>query len=198
MRGTSSAGFLFEGSAGSEQILDQPYSEIHGQTMTPVAHLLWSSLWAGVAASAVEAARRRLRAQARSGAPPFQMAAYTRAAAALRALRALTTGALERFEAICDDPSRIGALDQQHGFAALKVDTSRLAVEATLNALQACGLGGYRTDGEASVARQVRDILSAPLMINNERILADGALASLMTATPLELFDPAASPRRPL
>ena len=40
---------------------------------------------------------------------------------------------------------------------------------------RACGLAGYRNDGEFSVGRHLRDALSAPIMINNDRILANTA-----------------------
>ena len=50
MRGTRSAGFAMVAKGHELQVLAQPYAEIHAQTMTPVAHLLWSSVWAGVAA----------------------------------------------------------------------------------------------------------------------------------------------------
>ena len=41
---------------------------IHAQTMMPVAHLVWSAAWAGIATSAVERARAFVRKAAhRSG-----------------------------------------------------------------------------------------------------------------------------------
>ena len=39
--------------------------------------------------------------------------------------------------------------------------------------MQACGLSGYRNDGEFSIGRHLRDVLSSPIMINNDRILAN-------------------------
>ena len=42
-----------------------------------------------------------------------------------------------------------------------------------MSAMRACGLSGYRNDGEFSVGRHLRDVLSAPIMINNDRILAN-------------------------
>jgi acyl-CoA dehydrogenase len=53
-----------------------------------------------------------------------------------------------------------------------------------MSALRACGLSGYRNDGEFSVGRYLRDVLSSPIMINNDRILANAAAASLMGAVP--------------
>jgi acyl-CoA dehydrogenase len=66
----------------------------------------------------------------------------------------------------------------------LKVNASELAVSTVMSAMQACGLSGYRNDSEFSVARHLRDIVSSPIMINNDRILANLANASLLSAVP--------------
>ena len=42
------------------------------------------------------------------------------------------------------------------------------------------GIAGYREDGELSVARHLRDVFSAKLMINNERIYATNAALLLV------------------
>jgi acyl-CoA dehydrogenase len=55
--------------------------------------------------------------------------------------------------------------------------------------MQASGLSGYRTDGEFSIGRHLRDILSAPIMINNDRILANLATASLLSGAPVSVRD---------
>ena len=70
-----------------------------------------------------------------------------------------------------------------------KVDASELAVETVMSAMQACGIAGYRNDGEFSVGRHLRDMLSAPIMISNDRILANIATASLMSGVPASLRD---------
>jgi acyl-CoA dehydrogenase len=68
-----------------------------------------------------------------------------------------------------------------------KVQASELAAATVLSALRACGLAGYRNDGEFSIGRHLRDVLSAPLMINNDRILADLATSTLMTPLPTSI-----------
>jgi acyl-CoA dehydrogenase len=62
----------------------------------------------------------------------------------------------------------------------LKVNASELAIRTVMSAMQTCGLGGYRNDGEYSVTRHLRDVLSSSIMINNDRILANEATASLL------------------
>ena len=66
----------------------------------------------------------------------------------------------------------------------LKVNASELAIATVMSAMQACGLSGYRNDGEFSVARHLRDVLSSSVMINNDRILANIASASLLVDVP--------------
>jgi len=55
--------------------------------------------------------------------------------------------------------------------------------------MRACGLAGYRNDGEFSVTRHLRDILSASIMINNDRILASAANAAMLVEVPARLRD---------
>src|ERR1700675_1091851 len=54
MRGTCSAGFELKFKGTAEQIFPEAYDKIHAQTMTPVAHLCWSSTWAGIEVEAME------------------------------------------------------------------------------------------------------------------------------------------------
>ena len=194
MRGTRSAGFTLKACGVASQILPEPYADIHARTMTPVAHLLWSSVWAGVSAAAVERARLFTRKAARrSEGQALGSAHFTRAASSLRQLRALISSALSRFEAIQDNPAALTTMDFQTGITLLKVDASELAVTTVMSAMRACGLAGYRNDGDASLGRWLRDILSAPLMINNDRILANIGPSGLMseTARSLRSGDPA-------
>jgi len=191
MRGTCSAGFRLIASAASEQILPVPYDEIHTRTMMPVAHLLWSSAWAGIAAAAVERTRAFVRKarQRADGALPPGAGHLTRANASVQKLRGLIANALQRFELAADDPATLESLEFQTAMNLLKVNASELAVATVMSAMQASGLAGYRNDGEFSIGRHLRDILSAPIMINNDRILANLGAASLLSSVPASIRD---------
>jgi len=191
MRGTCSAGFRLQAAGVSEQILPVGYDTIHAQTMMPVAHLLWSGAWAGIAASAVERARNFVRKAAHraEGALPPGAAHLTRAQASLRTLHGLVADAVRRFENAADDPVALESVDFQTRMNMLKVNASELAVATVMSAMQTCGLAGYRNDGEFTLSRHLRDILSAPIMINNDRILANLATASLLGGIPASLRD---------
>ncbi len=191
MRGTCSAGFALSASGCDDQILPVPYDGIHNRTMTPTAHLFWSGVWAGIAAAAVERAQVFTRKAARQGGGqmPPGAAHFTRASTSLGTLRNLIGASLRRYERALGDDAWLDSLDFQTAITLLKVEASELAVATVLSALRACGLSGYRGDGEASVSRHLRDVLSAPLMINNDRILASLATAALMAPIPSSLTE---------
>jgi acyl-CoA dehydrogenase len=191
MRGTCSPGFVLKGRGEIEQVLPEPYPRIHAHTMMPVAHLTWSAVWSGLAAGAVERARRFVRASARRGGGqlPPGAAHLTRATISLRTLRGIVASALQRFETLSTKGDELESLDFQNAMNLLKVNASELAITTVMSCLQACGLAGYRNDGEFSVSRHVRDALSSSLMINNDRILASAASASMLIETPSLLRD---------
>jgi acyl-CoA dehydrogenase len=191
MRGTCSAGFKLVASGLREQILPVTYEKIHSHTMMPFAHLVWSSAWAGIAAASVERARAFVRkAMHRSGGTlPPGAAHLTRAGASLKTLRSLIATATQRFEAAASDPAMLESIEFQTGMNMLKVNASELAVATVMSAMQTCGLSGYRNDSEFSIGRHLRDILSSPIMISNDRILANVATASVLGTTPESLRD---------
>jgi acyl-CoA dehydrogenase len=191
MRGTCSAGFELKVRAPADRIFPESYEKIHAQTMTPVAHLCWSSVWAGIAAASVDRAQRFIRKAARgaNGQMPPGAAHFTAAKMSLAKLRALITANLDNYAAREHDDRALSAIDFQSSINLLKVQASELAVETVMSAMRACGLSGYRNDGEFSVGRLLRDVLSSPLMINNERILANIATSSLMSGVPTSLRD---------
>ncbi len=191
MRGTCSAGFELKAKAPAEQVFPEAYEKIHAQTMTPVAHLCWSSVWAGIAAASVDRAQRFIRKAARGtgGQMPPGAAHFTAAKMSLAKLRAIITANLDSYAAREHDERALSSLDFQSSINLLKVEASELAVQTVMSAMRACGLSGYRNDGEFTVGRLLRDVLSSPLMINNERILSNIATSSLMSGVPTSLRD---------
>jgi acyl-CoA dehydrogenase len=186
MRGTHSEGFTLRARAAADQIMPEPYDRIHAQTMVPFAHLLWGSVWAGIAAAAAGKAQAFIRHAVRgsNGQMPPGAAHFTQAVSTLRTLRGVLAANLRSYEAIMSDEKAISSLEFQAMITLTKVQASELAVTTVLSALRACGLSGYRNDTEFTIGRLLRDVLSAPLMINNDRILTNLATTSLMTPLP--------------
>lgn len=191
MRGTCSAGFKLNFKGAAEQIFPVAYERIHAQTMTPVAHLCWSSVWAGIAAAAADRAQLFIRKAARGagGNMPPGAAHFTAAKMTLTKLRAIIAANLQFYEARERDERALSSVDFQSSINLLKVEASELAVAAVMHAMRACGLSGYRNDTDVSIGRHLRDVLSAPIMINNDRILASIGTATLMSAVPESLRD---------
>lgn len=191
MRGTCSSGFTLRATGAEAQIFPDPYERIHAKTMVPVHHLAWSSVWAGIAAGAVERAKDFVRHAARkaSGALPPGAAQLTEARATLEKLRALVTSSLRAFEDRTDDEPALRSLEFQVLINLTKVEASELALAAVMMAGRTCGLSGYRNDSEFSIGRHLRDILSAPIMISNDRIRTNIASASVMAGIPAGLYD---------
>ena len=191
MRGTCSAGFELKFKGSSKQIFPEGYDKIHAQTMTPVAHLCWSSAWAGIAAASVARAQAFIRKAARGagGQMPPGAAHFNAARMKLAKLRAIITANLDHYAAHEHDERVLSSIDFQSSINLLKVEASELAVETVMSTMRACGLAGYRNDGDFSVGRLLRDVLSSPIMINNDRILSNIATTSLMSAVPAGLRD---------
>ncbi len=189
MRGTHSEGFTLRANAAAEQMLPEPYERIHAQTMVPYAHLLWGSVWAGIAAAAAGKAQTFIRHAMRhaNGQMPPGAAHFTQAVSTLRTLRGVLSSALRAYETALADERAIAGLEFQSMITLTKVQVSEMAVSVVLGAMRACGLSGYRNDTEFSIGRHLRDVLSAPLMINNDRILGNLATTSLMTPLPTSI-----------
>jgi acyl-CoA dehydrogenase len=186
MRGTCSAGFELKARGTVDQILPDPYPKIHARTMVPVSHLAWSGVWAGIAADAVNRARKFMRHAGRrkDAQLPPGASHLARAIATLQVLRGSVASALQVYEISSNKDDELESVDFQTAMNLLKVNASELAISTVMSALQACGLSGYRNDTEFSITRHLRDVLSAPIMINNDRILGNAALAALLVDIP--------------
>ena len=109
----------------------------------------------------------------------------TRARVTLETLRSAIRAGLSTFERHAAEPGGLTSMNAQLALNFLKVEASELAVTTVMSAMRACGLAGYRNDTEYSMGRYLRDILSSPIMINNDRILANSEAAVLMSEPPL-------------
>jgi acyl-CoA dehydrogenase len=123
----------------------------------------------------------------RNGQLPPAAPHLTRAMMSLRTLRGIIISALERYERVSVEEDQLESLDFQNAMNLLKVTTSELATSTVMSTMQVCGLSGYRNDGEFSISRYLRDVLSSSLMISNDRILANSATAALVIETPQTL-----------
>ncbi len=180
MRGTCSPGFRMESSGSIKQIIPGPYSDSSARTMVPYSHILWASLWWGIAADAVAKAASFVRGQARDkpGAIPPTAKRLAEVSMQLDAMKNNWQSAAQAFDAIAPDAT---SQDQLSSMAwalrmnNLKMSCSEAAPQIVHRALQIVGILGYKNDSPLSLGRHYRDALSASLMISNDRIAAKSA-----------------------
>lgn len=174
MRGTCSPGFVIRATLRPEQILDTPFATVATESMVPVTHLLWSHVWLGIATEAFDRARAFVRSQARQrpGETPPTALRLSRLMGSLALLRAEVRSELAGFSAISAGPDRdeLSTMARILRLNNLKISASEQTPQICLAALEICGIAGYRNDSPYSIGRLLRDALSGPLMIANERI----------------------------
>ena len=176
-RGTCSLGFSLEAEGDERQVLDDPFADIASQTMLPVSHILWSSVWLGLAAAAVDRARRFVRTEARKN-PGVTSPAAVRLAELMtvfQQMEALVRGAARTYDEVYDDLEALSGMGFAIAMNGLKVSSSTLVVDIVGKALTICGIAGYREDSPYSLGRLLRDAYGAAVMVNNDRIIANNA-----------------------
>ena len=188
MRGTGSDGFVLTIKAPVEQIFPLPFADIAAQSMLAHTHILWSAVWYGIAAEAVQRSQALVRAESRrraGAALPGQTITpgNTRLAELLKDLqvmRGLILFGIDRLEHAQRDPSLLESAGFLIDMNTLKISASEAVVGILNRAMLVCGIHGYRNDTPYSLGRLMRDAHSAPIMINNDRILANTANLVLM------------------
>ncbi|CAG9181932.1 hypothetical protein LMG32289_04987 [Cupriavidus pampae] len=179
MRGTCSNGFRLEATGDVAQIMPVSFHEIADGTMTPVSHIVWGALWLGVASDAVSRAKTFFQGQARAhpGSLPPSGARVAEAVGMLQLMEARLDMALAHQQARhrADGGSVSAAFALAAEMNGLKTSLSTLALQAVQQAMMVCGMAGYKHGTPFSLGRHLRDLWSAPLMINNDRIQANTA-----------------------
>ncbi len=177
MRGTCSDGYRLEAAGERAQVLPLPFADLSAQTMLPVTHIVWSSVWLGIAADAVSRARAFVRAEARRkpGSTPQSALRLAEATTLLQQMKAGVLMAIRQYELACGSPELLTALSFATAMGTLKVATSEMVLAVVDRAIRTCGLAGYRNDTPYSLGRHLRDAQSAALMIGNDRIIAHTA-----------------------
>lgn len=182
MRGTCSDGYTLRAKAPVCQILPKAYSSTAARAMLAVSHLLWGALWLGIAADAFSRAQKFIRTEGTSKSSGPSPASLRLAAAAgkLQRMTSCLRHAIADYECARHCEKALNSFAFSIAMNNVKTGLSEIAIEVVQTALLVCGIQGYRNNSPYSVARHIRDILSAPIMINNDRILANTATLLLM------------------
>ena len=175
MRGTCSEGFKLKAAGPATHILPRPFAEIAARSMLATSHLLWGALWYGMALATVHRAQAFIRADARkrpNDKPPGAIR-VAEAASKLQMMKSMVRDGLHRFEQAQRDADELTSMGFAVAMNNIKVATSQIAIEIINTAMVVCGIAGFKNDTPFSIGRQYRDILSAQLMINNDRIFGN-------------------------
>lgn len=178
-RGTCSEGFLVKSSGHIQQIIPTPFADILSHTMHPTAHILWGSLWLGIATDAVNLARTFVRELVKKN-PNTPQSTSIRLAEVhpiLQGMRENVHGCTLEYQNYLA-ANHIAALDS-FSFSVkinnLKISCSSLIIDIVSRSLMICGIAGYRNDTKYSLSRHLRDAYGASLMVNNDRIINHNA-----------------------
>jgi acyl-CoA dehydrogenase len=183
MRGTCSPGFIASATFDADQVLPVPFAQVSAETMVPVSHLLWSHLWCGIAAEAFDRARAMVRSgAAKSGSAGVAGRRLSQASALLTRTRSDVASALEYFlrASAVDERPELSTMAAALRFNTLKITASEAAAEICHAALGITGFAGYKNDTPFSVGRQLRDSLSAAVMVANDRLHESNAALLLV------------------
>jgi acyl-CoA dehydrogenase len=174
-RGTCSRGFTLRAFDSIDAILPDPYGDISSMTMLPHSHVLWGSVWLGLADGAIHKAHAFVRGAARAhpGSTPPAAIRLAELMSRHQQLDSLVRSAARRCDTIGKEAST--GMDFAMQMNSLKVAASSLVVEIVSGALLICGMAGYREDSDYSMGRLLRDAYGAGLMVNNDRILGNSA-----------------------
>jgi acyl-CoA dehydrogenase len=176
-RGTCSLGYRLVAQGEAELILDDAYGDISSRTMLPVSHILWSSVWLGLATAATDKARHFVRTEARKkpGVTPPSALRLAELITQLQRMEELVRGTARRYDRQCDDLDALAGMGFAIAMNSLKVSTSTLVVDIVNRAMTICGMAGYREDSPYSLGRILRDAHGAAVMVNNDRINSNTA-----------------------
>jgi acyl-CoA dehydrogenase len=174
MRGTVSPGFALSASFDADQIVPIAFGQLASHAMVPWSHILWASCWHGLALEAFARARKMARKRAGSGDAP----ADVRLAEAARGLSLIQAQIGDAIANLVPAAGSMALLETAR-LNDLKVSVSQLAVDVAQTCLEICGMAGYQERSPLSIARILRDLYSARLMIGNERIMATNARLAL-------------------
>ncbi len=178
-RGTCSPGFELKAIGNAAQIFRAPYADIHSRTQHPIAHIVWASLWTGLAHDALFRARQAVRAEARKnpGVTPISATRLAEADLVLNTMKGTVQATLQDYQGLLDanDPEAFSGFAFAIRVNNLKLTASEMVIEIVQRAMLICGIQGYRNDSKLSLGRHLRDATGAALMVNNDRILGQNA-----------------------
>lgn len=186
MRGTESVSLELKGMIPEDQLISwEKYDSINAQTIVPSGHIAWSSCWLGAAKGALQRAIGILRNPKTRNEFDFQSDLFKEKIARIRlqidVVDVLVQQAFKEYdEHIINESIEIyTSIPYKIRMNNLKIMASENTFQAVNEVIQLLGLKyGYIKNQEINLERTLRDLRSASLMLNNDRLyLINGRLA---------------------
>ncbi|MFD7826735.1 acyl-CoA dehydrogenase family protein [Kitasatospora sp. NPDC059803] len=195
MRGTESRGMKLAGTVPAWQVVGSPgdFRTVAVESMIPAGHLAWSAVWLGTARSALSGVLGMVRARGAGRLTDLVAERIARARIDVELVAAYLGTVRDEILARRREGSSLSGTATQIHLNNLKVVSSELTFRAADRLLQIAGLfEGYSRDAGIPLERNFRDLRSARLNFNNDRLLTmNGALALLdrdVTVLPADLM----------
>jgi len=167
MRGTCSAGFELKFKGSSDQIFPRPMTDPRPDHDARRPSVLVFGLGRDRRGGGRPRAGLHPQGRPRRGWPDAPGAAhFTAAKMTLAKLRAIITANLDHYIAHEFDERALGLARLSSPRSTCEGGSIRLAVETVMSAMRACGLSGYQQRRRLQRRPHLRDVLSAPIMIN--------------------------------
>jgi acyl-CoA dehydrogenase len=198
MRGTHSVPMRIDAVIDHDRVLSAAFSRIAAETLVPVGHVGWASVWLGAMRGAAERVRAAIRARRLKAGGATSDLLLSRLAEVRLSIDLLTamirSVAQDADEALARrragvpaeplDPVRVNSL---------KLAGSRLALKTANLLVEIGGMrDGYLCTSDLALERTLRDVRSASLMFHNDRLLqANGRLVLIGSAGLVGLSDTA-------
>lgn len=186
MKGIFNASYSIDATFPKEAIFDEYFPSIARTTMTTATQIMWAAVWSGIANSAIEKAKTFIRKELKNS-PDTQKEMNVQLSELVN--KQFTINSLIR-ESIRDyetsGENEVG-LQTSARINRLKIISSQLVNEICFGALSICGLRGYSLSGPYSLAAEIGDALSAPLMVSNFRLQNNNAAIEYFVDESLQL-----------
>lgn len=171
MNGIVNHAYKVKATFDEHAIFSEPFPVIARDTMTPATHLFWAALWSGIAASAIAKSKRFLQKEMKTSEVSVKNEIELKLTEMINqhyVMNALIEKAVDAWELSEHDALGFGASAE---FNRLKVICSESVNEICYKALSIIGLRGYAEGGPYSLSENIRDALSAPIMVSNYRLM---------------------------
>ncbi|OPF83723.1 hypothetical protein VT50_0202675 [Streptomyces antioxidans] len=188
MRGTGSGGGRVRARTHRDRILEESFSEVSARVIMPLSNLGWAACWLGIAESAFTTAQDAFRRQQSRTAPDVLTAKTMRLGRASDTIDELTEQ-IHSLAAQYEELRGMAGDAMVRRSNALRLTAAARANESVLDSFQVIGVDAYREPSASkwSLSRQIRDVLSARVMISEDRIrLGSGGLAQLPRRSSLQ------------